>query len=99
MEAPVASSLSMSSNIATYSAVSSIEATNGAAELTSSVSLNLKTDQQPSQRTKLKGGLTLVFDPGMEGPEEESMEERRASLSRYKKMVDRASAKKVRPVS
>jgi hypothetical protein len=33
--------------------------------------------------SKLKGGLTLIFDPGMDGPDEESMEEKRASLTRY----------------
>lgn len=36
-----------------------------------------------SSIAQLKGGLQLVFDPGMEGVEEESMEEMRAKLPRY----------------
>jgi hypothetical protein len=36
-----------------------------------------------SSIAQLKGGLQLVFDPGMEGFEEESMEEMRAKLARY----------------
>jgi hypothetical protein len=40
-----------------------------------------------SKRSKLKGGLTLIFDPGEEGPDECCMEENRASLQRYQKML------------
>jgi hypothetical protein len=43
--------------------------------------------QQPpsSAALQLKGGLKLVYDPGAEGPGEESMEERRARvLPRYR---------------
>lgn len=39
------------------------------------------------QRKEIKGGLTLVFDSGLEGPDEMSMEEMRASLGRYQKML------------
>lgn len=69
------------------------------------LSLNLRdahTQKQDAAHSKsgrsasskvLKGGLTLVFDPGMDGPEEECMEELRASQSRYQKMLERATAK------
>jgi hypothetical protein len=40
---------------------------------------------------QLKGGLTLVFDPASEGPEEISMEEMRAQQPRYQKMLIRAA--------
>lgn len=40
--------------------------------------------------TQLKGGLVLVFDPASSGPDEESMEEKRAKLARYQKMLLRA---------
>jgi hypothetical protein len=35
----------------------------------------------------LKGGLILVFDSGEDGPNEVCMEERRASLPRYQKLL------------
>jgi len=41
------------------------------------------------QRKQIKGGLTLVFDAGAEGVDEMSMEEMRASLPRYQKMLKR----------
>lgn len=50
------------------------------------VSLQLAAVVKP-QRKKIKGGLTLVFDAGAEGPEEMCMEEMRASLVRYQKML------------
>lgn len=47
---------------------------------------------QPSPSLKqLKGGLTLVFDPASEGPDEVSMEELRAGQPRYQKMLIRAA--------
>lgn len=39
------------------------------------------------QRRKLKSGLTLIFDSGTDDKQELSMEEMRASLPRYKKMM------------
>lgn len=41
----------------------------------------------------LKGGLTLVFDPDVDGQQEMSMEELRASQPRYQKMLELAIAK------
>lgn len=44
-------------------------------------------------KTKLKGGLTLVYDPEGEGDQEFSMEELRAALPRYQKLLLRAMEK------
>jgi hypothetical protein len=41
---------------------------------------------------KLKGGLTLIFDPEGEGVVEMSMEEYRASLPRYQKLLRMATS-------
>ena len=41
-------------------------------------------------KTKLKGGLTLVYDPEGEGASEMSMEEIRAALPRYQKLLSQA---------
>ena len=41
----------------------------------------------PKAKKKLKGGLTLIYDPEGEGSEELSMEEMRASLPRYQKLL------------
>jgi len=61
-------------------------------ESSSAVTLNLSnSNKPPPKRKQLKGGLTLIFDPD-EGEEEYSMEEKRASLGRYQKMLSRAKA-------
>jgi len=95
-EAPVASSLSSK---LTPTGTNSF---NGGTSLSVggfSMSLNShdnKEDNAPSSTSKLaplKGGLKLVYDPGMEGFDEECMEEKRASLLRYRKMLERAAAK------
>lgn len=87
VEAPVASSLSrmLPSKAAVSDSIlaSTLETANHDVTASSGKA-------QPTM--KLKGGLTLVFDPGMEGPEEECMEEKRASLLRYQKMLQRAGA-------
>jgi hypothetical protein len=44
----------------------------------------------PVTNKTLKGGLILVFDSGEDGPNELCMEERRASLDRYQKMLHKA---------
>lgn len=82
MEAPVASSLSLNA-VSTTAESSTLMNKSG----TTTLSLNLREAQTQQDATKpslssrhLKGGLTLVFDPGMEGPEEMCMEELRASL-------------------
>lgn len=55
------------------------------------VSLSLNPDATSNsgmtKKKQLKGGLTLVYDPGMENGEEFSMEEQRASLTRYQKRL------------
>jgi hypothetical protein len=60
--------------------------------------ISLSFNKQPSSNAtsatslkSLKGGLTLVFDPQSEGPDEMSMEELRASHPRYKSMISRAA--------
>lgn len=70
------------------------------AALTPSASaLSVSLNQAPSSngapakaKTKLKGGLTLVFDPD-EGDKEICMEEFRAALPRYQKLLRRAMEK------
>lgn len=42
------------------------------------------------QKKTIKGGLILVFDSGEDGPNELCMEERRASLDRYQKLLRKA---------
>jgi hypothetical protein len=102
--APVASSLSNHNHNHIHNAVStsSTAAQSSDSQFQShrqpsapAVSLNLnresaKATSRPT-RSQLKGGLTLVFDPGTDGPEEESMEEMRGSLQRYQKMLRLAS--------
>ena len=44
------------------------------------------------EKKKLKGGLTLVYDADGEGAEELSMEELRAALPRYQKILSRAAS-------
>lgn len=72
---PVASSLSASTS-ATTQAVPPEQAI-------APVSLSLST----VNKKKLKGGLTLVFGADSDSLEDESMEEKRASLVRYQKML------------
>mmetsp|Transcript_28463 Transcript_28463/g.43030 ORF Transcript_28463/g.43030 Transcript_28463/m.43030 type:complete len:292 (+) Transcript_28463:147-1022(+) len=65
----------------------------------SAVSLSLTTLNSTSQaqqlsppptKKTLKGGLILVFDSGEDGPNELCMEERRASVDRYQKLLNKA---------
>lgn len=56
------------------------------------VSLSLTTAASKPKKT-LKGGLILVFDSGEDGPNEVCMEERRASLPRYQKLLRQAMVK------
>jgi|Transcript_29114 hypothetical protein len=79
---PVASSLSAIAS-ATTQAVSKGDQV-GAAP----VSLSLTAQEQ--NKKKLKGGLTLVFDAESDSPEDLCMEERRASLGRYQKLLPKA---------
>jgi len=57
------------------------------------VSISLTQDSSsiaaPKSKTKLKGGLSLVYDPEGEGIAEISMEEMRAALPRYQKLLSR----------
>ena len=63
-----------------------LEAPAAAPEPAVTLQLNSRAPVKP-QRKKIKGGLTLVFDAGEEGPDEMCMEEMRASLLRYQKML------------
>lgn len=60
-------------------------------EKTAAVSLNFSkpsaAEETNNNRKTLKGGLTLVFSPESDDADEECMEEKRASLSRYLKMI------------
>jgi hypothetical protein len=60
---------------------------------TVSLSLNHASEfaKQAESKKKLKGGLTLVYNPQDEGTDEMTMEERRALLPRYQKMLLMAS--------
>lgn len=78
---PVASSLSASAT-ATTQAISKEQAS-------APVSLTLSTTQE-SNKKKLKGGLTLVFDAESDSTDDLCMEERRASLGRYQKLLQQA---------
>jgi len=46
--------------------------------------------QNPKKNVTVKGGLTLVFVPNEEGEDETCMEERRASLMRYRILLAQA---------
>ena len=86
--APTASSLSTSVPLAASGTETSLlEQAQG----TVSLSLNPTPDGpgQGSRNKKLKGGLTLVFDPEGEGPDEMCMEEIRALLPRYQRKLPR----------
>jgi hypothetical protein len=90
--APVASSLSNPNpNAVSSAAAQSSESQSRRLPTAAVVSLNLNREATAAaakpKRSQLKGGLTLIFDPGMDGPDEESMEENRASLERYQKML------------
>lgn len=60
-----------------------------------SLSLTQPTSSSTASKTKtvLKGGLTLVFDPDGEGDNEMCMEELRAALPRYQKLLLRTMDK------
>mmetsp|Transcript_13694 Transcript_13694/g.21165 ORF Transcript_13694/g.21165 Transcript_13694/m.21165 type:complete len:290 (+) Transcript_13694:109-978(+) len=89
---PMASTLG--SNV---SASSSIMTQSSSAAKISAVSLSLtashstsQLQQPPPTKKTLKGGLVLVFDSGEDGPNELCMEERRASIDRYQKLLNQA---------
>lgn len=56
-------------------------------EKTAAVSLNFSKPPEETNRKIIKGGLTLVFSPESDDADEECMEEKRASLPRYLKMM------------
>ena len=80
----------IASEMSTATAVS----TNQSNEAQPAISLNLskKAPESSPKKKQLKGGLTLVFSPEKEGVEEECMEEKRASLDRYIKMLGKVKA-------
>ena len=86
--APEASSLSAVGIAATTTASSSITAPAEATSLSLSLSGQADTSSSTAKaKKKLKGGLTLVFDPDGEGSDEMCMEEMRANLPRYQKLL------------
>jgi hypothetical protein len=52
--------------------------------------VSLTLTQDASAKKKIKGGLTLVFDANSDSLDDLCMEERRASLARYQKMLGKA---------
>jgi hypothetical protein len=52
-----------------------------------SVSINFSKPSEESKSKTLKGGLTLVYSPESDDMDEECMEEKRANLPRYLKMM------------
>ena len=95
--APTASSLSGSTAVVTPA--TSVAAATLEQPATASVSLSLTQGSEKSaapkarEKKKLKGGLTLVYDPEAENGEEMSMEEMRAALPRYQKLLRLAMSK------
>lgn len=83
--APTASSLSGTATTLTLAASAGSE---GLSSLSMSLSgqVGASINSAAKVKKKLKGGLTLVYDPG-EGEEEMTMEEMRASLPRYQKLL------------
>ena len=73
-------------------AMSSLTMTTAVTPPVVSLTFNNNNSANKPTKTVLKGGLTLVYDPLSEGPDEISMEERRSILPRYQKMLIRARA-------
>jgi hypothetical protein len=90
--APTASSLS---SFAATAPVSGSHIASAAAPALISMSLTQASSSSTGlkSKTKLKGGLTLVYDPEGEGEAEMSMEEMRAALPRYRKLLFRTMEK------
>jgi len=88
---PIASSLG--STVPTVTSISVINNTKPSAVSillpTESSTMQSQPPSFPAKKT-LKGGLLLVFDSGEDGPNELCMEERRASVDRYQKMLNKA---------
>ena len=96
--APTASSLSSALGTTAASSISPATGANANPTISSvSMSLNIgSSDANNAKKTekskkKLKGGLTLVYDADGEGSDEISMEEMRAALPRYQKILARVS--------
>lgn len=104
--APAASSLASTIGTAATSSIHSTPATaigsgtNANTGISSvAVSLNIgnagssdANKASKKEKKKLKGGLTLVYDADGEGADEISMEELRAALPRYQKILSRAAS-------
>ncbi|CAJ1933774.1 unnamed protein product [Cylindrotheca closterium] len=90
--APTASSLATSSSI-NAGKINTPAASGAQSAASLSMSLNAPATAGKTTKTKkLKGGLTLIFDPEGDVAEEMSMEEVRASLPRYQKLLRMATA-------
>jgi hypothetical protein len=90
----MASSLASTAPVPTAIGVNAAVNPAVAATMSSTVSISLGSAAASSTlsltKKTLKGGLILVFDSGEDGPNELCMEERRASLIRYQKLVNKA---------
>lgn len=94
--APTASSLStgaVDGLIIFGSMNSSVQSTSVSLSLNTSSGTSLSTainNNTTKGKKRLKGGLTLVYDAEGDGFDEVSMEEKRASLNRYQKLLSRS---------
>ena len=82
--------------IATPSLVSNEKSTNVSlnfSKLSQNEATAAATSSTSNNRKTIKGGLTLVFSPETDDANEECMEEKRASLPRYLKMLVTTAAK------
>ena len=98
--APTASSLSSalgappihSAPSVAHAGGSSLNANPAVTSVSMSLYLQGPDVHKKNEKKKLKGGLTLVYDADGEGANELSMEEMRAALPRYQKILSRASS-------
>uniref|UniRef100_A0A7S2YFH2 Uncharacterized protein n=1 Tax=Entomoneis paludosa TaxID=265537 RepID=A0A7S2YFH2_9STRA len=78
----------------TVTPATAVSTTNTSDATQPAISLNLSKPPDQPKKKQLKGGLTLVYSPEHEGADEECMEEKRARLDRYLKVLGHASQSK-----
>lgn len=88
---PVASSLS--TTVPQPTAISAPVDSKPAAVVTMNLPSSSAVTAAPPKKKILKGGMTLAFDAEEDTPNELCMEERRASLHRYQKLLQQAKAR------
>ena len=86
-EVPVASSIGNSNPAVSTVSISLNNGNSGP-----SSDMHTREGNGKENKKKLKGGLTLVYDPDRRGTDDISMEETRALLPRYQKLLSRASS-------